>query len=348
MVIRLAMEDKIKRILENRKAMIIGLVVSICLMGVKFLAYAITSSSAILSDALESIINVVAGAFALFSVWLSEKPPDETHPYGHGKIEYFSAGFEGALIVLAAVGIFFEGITQFLSPRALPTLDKGLMLVLGAALVNLLLGFMLLRIGRRSGSLVLIADGQHILTDFYTSIGVVLGLFLVHATGWYRVDGIVACFVGVHIVYAGARLVRDAFSGLMNRSDPGLLQQICGLLETYRKTAWIDVHRLRVWRSGVRVHIDFHLILPRDISLAQAHEEVKELERIFGQHFRGKADVLIHLDPCEDPECPVCANEPCEFRNLGPSRQSDWRRMWTECVRERALDGSSTEKNKSP
>ena len=310
-------------------------------MGVKFLAYSITSSSAILSDALESIINVVAGAFALFSVWLAEKPPDETHPYGHGKIEYFSAGFEGALIVLAAVGIFYEGITQVVRPRALPTLDMGLMLVLSAALINLLLGLMILRIGRRSDSIVLIADGRHILTDFYTSVGVVVGLFLVNATGWFRIDGVIACLVGMHILHAGFRLVRDAYGGLMNKSDPHLLQRICALLETHRKTTWIDIHRLRVWRSGVKVHIDFHLILPRDISLSQAHEQVKELERIFGEHFQGKADLLIHLDPCEDPECPVCANEPCELRAAEPSLKPNWQSMWTECVKERTANSTS-------
>jgi|UniRef100_A0A7C4EYW8 cation diffusion facilitator family transporter len=336
------MEDKKELRLGNRSAMVLGLVLSIGLMGVKFLAYAITSSSAILSDALESIINVVAGLFALFSVWLSEKPPDETHPYGHGKIEYFSAGFEGALIVLAAVGIFFEGVSQFLTPRELPTLDKGLMLVFGAALVNLFVGLMLLRVGRNSGSLVLIADGKHILTDFYTSVGVVVGLILVHATGWFRVDGLVACLVGAHIVYSGSWLVRDAFGGLMNRSDPRLLEEICALLEAHRKPTWIDVHRLRLWRSGVKVHIDFHLILPRELSLSQAHKEVKELERIFEEHFQGKADVLIHLDPCEEPECPVCANEPCELRVEELSHQANWRRMWTECIKERASHNRSS------
>ncbi len=314
-------------------------------MVAKFLAYGLTSSSAILSDALESIINVVAGVFALFSVWLADKPPDETHPYGHGKIEYFSAGFEGALIVMAAGGIFYEGVSQVINPQELPALDKGLMLVLAAALVNLLLGLMLLRIGRSKGSLVLIANGKHVLTDVYTSIGVVVGLLLVQLTGWFRVDGIVACLVGTQIVYTGTWLVRDAFSGLMNRSDPRLLQEICALLEGHRRPVWIDVHKLRVWRSGLRVHIDFHLILPRDISLYMAHEEVKELERIFGEHFLGKADVLVHLDPCEDPECPFCANQSCDLRTTEMSRQSNWKKMWTECVKERLPNDSPDQKS---
>ncbi|MDQ1239628.1 MAG: hypothetical protein QG577_1814 [Thermodesulfobacteriota bacterium] len=315
----------------NRSVIMVSLAVSLVLMIIKFVAYALTASSAILSDALESIINVVAGGFAFFSLVLSARPPDKTHPYGHGKIEYFSAGFEGALIVLAAVGIFFSGLYQTFHPKELPTLDIGLLLVLGASLVNLALGLFLVRMGKKNDSLVLLADGKHILTDVYTSAGVLAGLLVVHVTGWFRGDGVIACVVGVHIVYSGSQLVRSAFAGLMNRSEPALLDEICSLLETHRRDVWIDVHRLRAWRSGAWVHLDFHLILPRDIPLWDAHKQVKDLEKIFMEYFGGQADVLIHLDPCDDPECPICGHEPCELRNGEPRGQSQWKRDWVEC-----------------
>jgi len=310
----------------NRNTMVAALLVSTALMALKFYAYWLTGSSAILSDALESIINVVASAFALWSVLLSAKPPDESHPYGHGKIEFFSAGFEGALIILAAAGIFQQGLGQIWHPQPLPQLRDGMYVLVGVSLANLGLGLVLVRIGKRTRSFVLVADGKHILTDVYTSGGVLGGLVLVYLTGRYSLDGVVACIVGVNIVIVGARLVRQAYGGLMDTSDPALLDEISSLLARNRRAIWIDVHKLRAWRAGRYVHVDFHLILPRDMPLEEGHREVKELEKIFDAHFGGLADILIHLDPCTDPECPVCWYDPCETRREGSRRQRAWRR----------------------
>lgn len=327
------------------KVMLTALVVGAGLMCLKFYAYWITGSSALLSDALESIINVVASAFALGSILLSAKPPDESHPYGHGKIEFFSAGFEGALIILAAIGIFQQGVHQIVNPHELPRLESGLLILLGVALVNLVLGLALIRTGKLTRSLPLVADGKHVLTDVYTSGGVLLGLGLVYYSGWLWLDGAVACFVGVNIVVAGVKLVREAFVGLMDASDPDLLDEISHLLARHRKDVWIDVHKLRSWRSGRRVHVDFHLILPRDLPLEYGHQHVKDLERIFEAHFGGFADVLIHLDPCTDPECPVCWFDPCEIRQKGKTQQRIWHReaLTAESPREQDQTGSPSQ-----
>jgi len=307
-------------------AMLTALVVGAALMCGKFYAYWITGSSALLSDALESIINVVASGFALGSVLLSAKPPDESHPYGHGKIEFFSAGFEGALIILAAVGIFWQGVRQLFNPQALQQLEIGLLLLFAVGLVNLVLGIVLIRVGKRTRSLPLVADGKHILTDVYTSAAVLVGVGLVYFSGWLWLDGVVACLVGVNIVIAGVRLVREAFIGLMDTSDPDLLDEISGLLARHRKSVWIDVHKLRALRSGKRVHVDFHLIMPRDLPLEEGHRQVKDLEKIFHEHFGGLAEVLIHLDPCTDPECPVCWLDSCEIRQERKKGQRQWHR----------------------
>ncbi len=207
----------------NRRmtAICLSLLISIVLMAAKFYTYHITQSSAVLSDALESIINVVAAAFAVGSIWMAARPPDSDHPYGHGKIEYFSAGFEGALIIFAAIGIFKTGISHLLMPAPLANLQAGLSILVAAAVVNLLLGAALIRIGNRLQSLTLVADGKHVLTDVYTSAGVVAGLILVHWTGWLWLDGAIACMVGVNILLTGMRLVRQSFSALMDASDPG-------------------------------------------------------------------------------------------------------------------------------
>jgi cation diffusion facilitator family transporter len=315
-------------------AMAAAVVAGLAIMALKFYGYWITGSSAILSDALESIINVVAGAFALGSLILAAKPPDASHPYGHGKIEFFSAGFEGALIVLAAFGIFAEGMRQIINPQPLPQLQMGLLILLAAGLGNLALGTVLIRLGKRTRSFVVEADGWHLLADVYTSVGVLVGLALVYFTHYYRMDGIVACIVGINVIVMGVKIIRQAFEGLMDASVPDLLEEICDLLEAHRKDVWIDIHRLRAWRSGKRVHADFHLILPRTMPLEQGHHEVKELERIFDRHFQGMAEILIHLDPCADPECPVCKQEPCEFRKEENRVHRKWRSQELTCAGE--------------
>jgi len=302
----------------------LSFLVGASLMGVKFYAYRLTHSSAILSDALESIINVVASAFALGSILFAAKPPDESHPYGHGKIEYFSAGFEGALIVLAALGIFKTGASHILDPRELPQLEVGLLLILAAGLVNLGLGIALVRVGRQTTSLTLIADGKHVLTDVYTSGAVLLGLFLVHFTAWYWLDGTVACLVGLHVLVSGVKLVRQSFAGLMHAADADLLNDISSVLDANRKDVWIDIHQLRAWRSGNVVHVDFHLILPRYCSLEEAHAEGKELEGVIQNHFGGASSVLIHLDSCTDEDCPVCSLHFCELRRKAQTKRADW------------------------
>lgn len=303
-----------------------SLVVSVVLMAAKFYTFHLTGSSAVLSDALESIINVVAAAFAVVSIWMAAQPPDSEHPYGHGKIEYFSAGFEGALIIFAAIGIFKTGISHLLMPKPLANLQAGLVILVAASVVNLLLGMGLVRIGKKVQSLTLIADGRHVLTDVYTSAGVVAGLILVQFTGWLWLDGAIACLVGVHILLTGTRLVRLSFSALMHASDPELLDSISRLLETHRKPLWIDVHQLRAWRSGSFVHIDLHLVLPRQYLLDEAHAEARALEQLLIRHFEGNAGVLVHMDPCEDSECPACRQYRCSLRARASVESPAWNR----------------------
>jgi len=305
-------------------AALTSLLVGAALMAAKFYAWRLTGSAAILSDALESIINVVASGFAICSVVMAGLPPDDNHPYGHGKIEFFSAGFEGSLIIVAAAGIVWTALPKLLVPEAIPKLDLGLLVIFGAAAVNLALGLTLIRTGKKTGSLTLVADGHHVMTDVYTSFGVVLGLILVRLTGLYWLDGLTALLMAANILVTGGKLVRQAFAGLMDASDPSLLDAICDLLEKHRSPCWIDIHHLRAWRSGTRVHTDFHLILPHDINLTQAHDEVKRIEALLNANFNGLADVFIHLDPCQDNECFACAKERCASR----SKDTEIMHLW--------------------
>jgi len=296
----------------------LSFVVAMVLLVVKMGAWLLTGSAAILSDALESIINVVAAAFAVLSVTVAETPPDDRHPYGHGKIEFYAAWFEGMLILLASVLIFWESWDKIFHPEPLPNLGSGIALLVAAGLVNLWLGVLLTSRGKRSGSLTLIADGEHVLTDVYTSGGVLIGLGLVAVTGWLWLDGLIACLVGCNIAWTGVDLVRRSVAGFMNESDPALLENICTLLRDNRHPSWIDIHRLRAFKSGREIHVDLHLILPRDLRLAEAHEQVVAMEDLLRKGLGPEADIMIHADPCADGRCPVCDVDPCDMR-VNPS-----------------------------
>jgi len=304
----------------------LALAVAVALMAVKFQAWRLTGSSAILSDALESIINVVAGGFALTSVWIAARPPDEDHPFGHGKIEYFSAGFEGALIVLAAMGIFYAGGRRILHPQSMPHLDTGLWLVCAAALVNGVTGFLLMRIGRRTRSLTLVADGRHLLTDVYTSVGVVAGLVAVKLTGRFWLDGLAACLVGLQILATGGRLVREAVFGLMDRTDPALIDRLAEHLNAHRRPYWIGVHELRCRQAGRMTYLSLHFVLPRDLILEAAYDEAKRLEDLLMAFFDNAASVVIHMDPCREVNCVDCRCDPCEHRSTPGRAPAPWTR----------------------
>jgi cation diffusion facilitator family transporter len=295
--------------------MILAMALGGLLMTVKFVAYFLTDSAAILSDVLESIINVVASGFALYSIYLSDQPPDRSHPYGHGKIEYFSVGFEGALIILAAIAILYKAIPAFFRLPVLTKLDLGIGLVLGTSVVNLALGLFLVRTGRKTRSMPLEADGKHLLTDVYTSVGVVVGLVLVRLTGWHGWDPLAACAVAVNIVITGYGLVKKSSGRLMDEAEPELLGRIVEILNRNRRPDWIDIHQLRTRHYGDKVHVDFHLVVPRSFGLLEAHEEAEQIEKMILDSLIEVVEVIVHVDPCEDPLCEYCAQDPCEDRN---------------------------------
>jgi cation diffusion facilitator family transporter len=299
----------------RRRAIFASVLVGAALLIVKFLAAWLTGSAAILSDALESIINVVASGFAFYSIMLSARPPDRSHPYGHGKIEPFSAGFEGALIILAALAILWEALPGVFHPRPLAQLDLGIVLVLAAAVVNAVLGLFLIRTGTRTRSLALIADGRHIVTDVYTSVGVVVGLVLARLTGWMVLDSLTACAVASNIILSGAGLLRQSVSHLMDEADESVLDNIVETLQNIRRPEWIDLHHLRSWRSGDRHHIDFHLTLPRYWDLEQCHDAETSVEEWLVEHLGGQGEVLVHLDPCTPHHCPLCRVLDCPVRS---------------------------------
>lgn len=308
----------------RKQTALISLFVGLFMLVLKMTAYLLTGSTAILSDALESVIHVAATGMALYSVIVSSRPPDSSHPYGHGKVEFFSAGIEGGLIALAALAILYEAIQSIVSGRVLEQIDTGVILIFGASVFNLFLGLFLIRRGHRTGSLTLVADGKHVLTDSYTSFGVVAGLLIVRFTGIELFDPIVAIIVAVNIIVTGYKLVRVSVGGLMDESDRDTLNSIVRLIREQRSVEWISIHNLRVLRSGELLHIDFHLTIPFYWSVEQGHRLEVSVGDGIAREMDGQASVMIHLDPCTPRYCHLCHVEPCLERKESARSDLQW------------------------
>ena len=299
-----------------RAQLVLGLTLGIgaLVLAIKVAAWWLTGSQALGSDALESVVNIFTGLFALFSVRVAARPPDASHPYGHGRIEFFSAGLAGALVLLAGAGILREAIPAIWSPEGLRHLDEGLVLAVIATTANAGVGAYLLRRGRQSGSLALAGEGKHLLADAVTTGGIVLGLSLVFLTGWHILDPILACLVAVSIIWSGVTLLEEAGDRLMDRADPRLLEKIAHALETVRRPEWIEVHLLRVWTSGTFLHIDFHLSLPRFWQLDQMHEAQQQLAAALILELGRSGEIMVHPDPCSKELCERCRVDDCPVR----------------------------------
>jgi len=292
----------------------ISLVVSILLLAAKYQAYRLTGSIAILSDALESIVNVVAAIFALGGIIFAGRPADRNHPYGHGKIEFFSAAFEGGLIAFAAVLILYEVVLSLVVRLQVRELDTGLLIISGAGLANLALGLFLVRTGRKHQSLTLLADGQHVLSDFWTTVGVVVGLLLVRVTGIWWLDPLVAAVVAVNLMWTGFRLVRHAAGGLLDEEDTLLLNRLLGVLGRHVGQGIIRVHHLRAIRAGRFHHVDAHLVVPEFWSVDRAHEVAEDLADRVIRALGVDGELIFHTDPCHRAYCPMCDLTDCPVR----------------------------------
>ena len=267
----------------------------------KTLAWWLTGSVGLLSDALESIVNLAAALLALTMLRVAASPPDENHPYGFSKAEYFAAGIEGALIVLAAAGILASAIPRLIEPEPIQAPLAGLALSATASAINLAVGMLLIRVGRRQHSIALEADGHHLMTDVWTSAGVIVGVALVYLTGWLRLDPLVALAVAVHIVWIGLRLMRRSWKGLLDAAiSPEDTGEVTRLFTEYSKRYGVSFHALRTRQAGARRFISFHLLVPDAWTVARAHQLSEEIESRM-RSMVPNAAVFVHLEPISDP-----------------------------------------------
>jgi len=290
----------------------------------KFVAYFITHSNAILTDALESIVNVLASSFAFYSIYLATLPKDTNHPYGHGKVEFFSAFLEGTLISIAGIIIILKSGYDLVFPKPIFQLFEGAVIIGATGVVNLLIGYYLINVGKQHRSITLEADGKHLLTDAVTSAGLVIGIFLIQLTKIFWLDSVISILLGIYIIYNGYLLTRRSVGGLMDESNTVLVTDIISILQKNRRDPWIDVHNLRAQQYGADLHIDCHVTMPYYYDLNQVHQEISDLDMIINGEASHKTELFIHTDPCLPDCCNYCKLKECPVRAYPFDQEIEW------------------------
>lgn len=290
----------------------------------KFSAYFLTASTFVLTDAAESIVNVVASSFAFFSIYIASQPRDENHPYGHGKIEFFSVFVEGALISVAGAGILVKAGYGLFHPQPIHDLLTGAIIIGLTGAVNGALGYYMIYRAKALRSLTLDADGRHLLTDMVTSGGLVVGLLLIHFTGLNWLDGALSIAVGLYICYSGYKLVRKSVAGLMDETDFDVVEHIIKVLNEERKPEWIDVHNLRAQKYGHELHLDCHMTLPNYFDLNRVHAEISLVDKLINEKAGVATELFIHADPCLPECCHYCSMPNCPIRSEAKRVDIEW------------------------
>lgn len=300
------------------------LFVAVILFAIKIIAWYLTRSVAILTDALESIVNVIAGLVGLYSLSIAYKPRDTNHPYGHGKAEFLSAAIEGTLIMLAGAFIIYEAVNHYLHPQPLQQLNTGIFLVAVSAIINFVVGLYAVKKGRENNSEALQASGHHLQSDTYSTIAIIVGLVLIYFTHIHQLDSIVAVIMSLVIMVIGYRIARKSVAGIMDEADEKILVKVIDLVNKSRLPNWIDIHNLRVIKFGNVLHIDCHMTVPWFLNVEQAHKEIESLRNIIQEQFGSAMEFFVHSDYCIASCCPICIKPDCEVRKHPFTRKIEW------------------------
>ncbi len=308
----------------NVRLQLVVLLVGAVLLAVKFAAWQLTHSNTILSDALESIVNVVAGAFALYSLVLAAKPRDKEHPYGHGKVEFISAGIEGGLVVLAGGVIIWRAVAALLAGQELHDLGTGITLTALAGGLNFIMGLALRKRGKAARSITMEASGTHLLSDAWSTVAMVGGLVLIELTGLLWLDQVFAMVFAIYIILTGLRIFRRSVAGIMDEADMERAGQVIALLEANRRPQWVDIHNFRMIKYGSVLHIDCHVTLPWYFVLDEAHREIAAIEHLVNDRLDQAVELFIHMDPCVPASCAICALQACPKRTRSLEHTIPW------------------------
>lgn len=310
--------------LQNLKTQKLVTLVGVSLFIIKVLAWYLTGSVAIMTDALESIVNVVSGFIGLYSLYIAARPRDTNHPYGHGKAEFISSAIEGTLISVAGIVIIYAVINNLRNPHPIKKLDYGIILISIAGVINYLVGAIAVKNGRKNNSLALIASGKHLISDTYSTIGIVLGLFLIYITGLVWIDSVVALIFALIILHTGYKIVRSSIAGIMDEADYELLSQLVEYLNEKRRVNWIDLHNLRIIKYGNILHLDCHLTVPWFLNVHEAHIEVDLLSQTVRDKYGDSVELFVHTDGCLEFSCRICDKFDCPVRQHPFERKITW------------------------
>ncbi len=309
---------------SSLKVQAIAVGVGVILLLIKFAAWIITGSNAILADALESIINVLAGSLALFSIYYASRPKDAEHLYGHGKMEFISSGFEGVLIFAAGLIIVGKAIYNFIEPQELEEIHIGILLTTGAGLVNFVLAIVLIKKGREHHSMAMEADGKHLLSDAYSTVGMLVGLVVVWLTDEVWLDNVVAMIFGAMLLRIGYNVTKSAMAGILDETDEKLVKKFIEVLEKHRQPDWIDIHNFRIIKFGSELHVDCHLTLPWHYTVLQGHTIIDSIEALVNQEMGRKVEFFIHIDPCRPDSCMICSGGECGSNQKDVKERRPW------------------------
>ena len=298
--------------------------IGILLFVAKVFAWYLTGSVAILTDALESTVNVIAGLIGVYSLYVSAKPRDQDHPYGHGKAEFISAAVEGTLITVAGFIIIYQALSNLIHPHAINQLDYGILLVAATAIINYIAGAICVNTGRKNNSLALISSGKHLQTDTYSTIGIIAGLALIYFTKVWWVDSAVAILFAFIIMFTGYKIVRTSIAGIMDEADEEIITKLVVSLNANRRVNWIDLHNLRVIKYGGTLHLDCHLTVPWYLNVHQAHREIDALSALVKKDFGDTMELFVHTDGCLDFSCAVCIKDNCSVRKHPFEKKIEW------------------------
>lgn len=291
---------------------------------IKLAAWYFTNSVAILTDALEYTINVISGFIGLYSLSLSAKPKDKNHPYGHGKIEFLSATIEGTLMIVSSFVIIYEAINNLKHPHELKQLDYGIYLVALTGIINYVVGYFSIKNGKKNNSLALIATGKHMQSDTYATLGIVIGLILIHFTHFTWIDSVVAFVFAFIIIVSGYKILRSSIAGIMDEADDDLLDKVVQLCQSSRRENWVDLHNLRIIKYGGTLHLDCHLTIPWYFNIHEGHNEVDALDKLVKDNFGDSIELFVHTDGCLDFSCKICDKKECQFRKFDFVKKVDW------------------------
>src|SRR5689334_12747831 len=278
---------------QNLRIQKLVAIFSVIILAVKFVAYYSTRSVSILTDALESIVNVAAGFIGLYSLYVAAKPRDKDHPYGHGKAEFLSAAIEGTMILAAGAIILYKAIQHLINPVELHQVDFGILLISVTAFVNFIVGYFCLRIGKKNNSLALIASGSHLQSDTWSTVGIIVGLGLLFFTKYIWIDSAVAIIFGAYIIFTGYKILRRSIAGIMDEADVKLLGKMVELLNSSRRENWVDLHNLRFIKYGTVLHLDCHLTVPWYLNVNDAHAEIDALAQIIRNEFGESLELFV-------------------------------------------------------